>query len=38
MMADQDDAPIRAAAFAHLRRLQELHDHLDSGHLAAGAP
>jgi putative restriction endonuclease len=36
MTADQDDAPIRAAAFAHLRRLQELHDHLDSGHLAAG--
>lgn len=35
-MADQDDAPIRAAAFAHLRRLLELHDHLDSGHLAAG--
>jgi putative restriction endonuclease len=36
MTADHDDAPIRASAFAHLRRMQELHDHLDSAHLAAG--
>lgn len=36
MIADDGDAQIRAAAFAHLRRLQELHDHLDSGHLAMG--
>jgi putative restriction endonuclease len=36
MIADQDDAPIRAAAFAHLRRLQELHENLNSAHLAAG--
>lgn len=36
MIAEEDDAPIRAAAFNHLRRLQELHDHLDSAHLAAG--
>jgi putative restriction endonuclease len=36
LIADPADAPIRAAAFAHLRRLQELHDHLDSSHLAGG--
>jgi putative restriction endonuclease len=31
-----DDAVIRAAAFQHVRRLQEVHDALTSEHLAAG--
>lgn len=33
---DLDDALIRAEAFKHVRRLQELHDHLSSDHLRAG--
>lgn len=31
-----DDTTIRTAAFRHVRRMQELHDHLDSSHLRAG--
>ena len=34
--ASSDDTTIRTAAFQHVRRMQELHDHLDSGHLRAG--
>jgi len=33
---DLDDSLIRAAAFRHVRRLQELHDHLGADHLRAG--
>ena len=33
---DQEDAVIRAEAFRQVRRLQEVHDHLDSDHLRAG--
>ena len=32
---DATDADIRAAAFQHIRRLQEVHDHLDSEHWKA---
>jgi putative restriction endonuclease len=31
-----DDTTMRTAAFRHVRRMQELHDHLDSSHLRAG--
>src|SRR5262245_43392514 len=31
-----DDTALRAAAFIHLRRLHELHDHLNPEHLRAG--
>jgi hypothetical protein len=31
-----EDAEIRSAAFAHVRRLQALNDHINSDHLRAG--
>lgn len=31
-----EDAEIRSAAFAHVRRLQSLNDHINSDHLRAG--
>jgi putative restriction endonuclease len=33
---DIEDALLRAAAFQHVRRLHETHDHLDADHLRAG--
>lgn len=33
-----EDAEIRSAAFAHVRRLQALNDHINSDHLRAGFP
>lgn len=38
MREANDDALIRAAAFAHVRRLGQLHDHLTAKELAAGFP
>ena len=34
--AETEDSLLRAAAFQHVRRLQEVHDHLGAEHLKAG--